>query len=205
MSQWVTRPIESIRGNPDNPRIIKDERFRRLVESVRNFPQMLELRPIVVNADGIILGGNMRHQAAITAGLTEIPVVVADQLTPDQQREFVIKDNVSAGEWNWDTLANDWSLPDLGNWGLSEVDVFAHAEVKHLHATSESIEPIAADGDIQNSIKQIVLHYDKQTYDDVLHRLSLAAEAMDIHDDHASVVLELLQFWSKVNKLYSKA
>jgi ParB-like chromosome segregation protein Spo0J len=127
MIAWKRVPIGSIKPNPDNPRVIKDERFKRLVASIQEFPQMLEMRPVVVNEHGVILGGNMRYQACKAAGLTEIPVVDASSLTPAQQREFVIKDNVSAGEWNWDRLANEWELPNLNDWGLSEVNMFAQA------------------------------------------------------------------------------
>ena len=100
--------ISDIKANPNNPRIIKDDKFKKLVESVKNFPEMLELRPIVVNKDMIILGGNMRFKACKEAWIKEIPVIVADNLTEDQEREFLIKDNVSGGEWDWDILANEW-------------------------------------------------------------------------------------------------
>ena len=98
--------INEVRINPSNPRIIKDDKFKKLVESVKNFPEMLEIRPIVVNKDMIILGGNMRFKACKEAWIKEIPVIVADNLTEEQEREFLIKDNVSGGEWDWDILAN---------------------------------------------------------------------------------------------------
>lgn len=86
--------IKDIKLNPNNPRIIKDDKFKKLVESVKSFPEMLDIRPIVVNKDMIILGGNMRYKACKEAGLKEIPVIVAD-FTEEQEREFLIKDNVS--------------------------------------------------------------------------------------------------------------
>jgi ParB-like chromosome segregation protein Spo0J len=110
--------LSSIKPNPDNPRIIKDDKFRKLVDSIRLFPEMLELRPIVVNADNVVLGGNMRLRACQEAGMKEVPVLRADTLTPDQQREFIIKDNVGFGEWDWDALANEWNAEDLTAWGL---------------------------------------------------------------------------------------
>jgi ParB-like nuclease domain len=197
VSEWTKRPIGTLRPNPDNPRIVKDERFKRLVESIRKFPQMLELRPVVITDDGMILGGNMRHQAALNAGLKEIPVVIASNLTPEQQREFVIKDNVAAGEWNWDKLANEWNLPDLGDWGLSEVNMFSAAateperdiDLPNMNASAESY--------LNNTIRQIVLHYDRETHADVLERLSVVGEAFDIEDDNSSVVLALLEFWER--------
>ena len=109
--------IKDIKLNPNNPRIIKDDKFKKLVESVKNFPEMLEIRPIVVNKDMIILGGNMRYKACKEAWIKEIPVIVAD-FTEEQEREFLIKDNVSGGEWDWDILANEWDKEELEEWGL---------------------------------------------------------------------------------------
>ena len=111
--------IKDIKPNPDNPRIIKDDKFKRLVQSITEFPQMLELRPIVVNSDMMVLGGNMRLKACKEAGLTEVPILKAEDLTEEQQREFIIKDNVGYGEWDWEQLANEWDAEQLGEWGLN--------------------------------------------------------------------------------------
>jgi len=110
--------LDLIKLNPNNPRLIKDDKFKKLVQSIIDFPQMLEIRPIVVNADMIILGGNMRYKACKEAGIKEIPVIIADNLTEEQQKEFLIKDNVSGGEWDWDILANEWDSEELEAWGL---------------------------------------------------------------------------------------
>lgn len=110
--------INKIRLNDSNPRFIKDEKFAALVKSIRSFPQMLDLRPIVVNEEMVVLGGNMRLRACIEAGLKEVPVTIAVGLTEEQQREFIIKDNVGFGEWDWDALANDWDTQELIDWGL---------------------------------------------------------------------------------------
>ena len=106
-----------IKLNPNNPRIIKDDKFKKLVQSIKDFPEMLDIRPIVVNKEGIILGGNMRFKACIEAGIKEPPYVVVD-LTEEQQKEFLIKDNVSGGEWDWEALANEWNVEQLEDWGL---------------------------------------------------------------------------------------
>lgn len=111
-------PVSKLRANPKNPRIIKDEKFQKLVQSIKDFPEMLELRPIVVDADYMVLGGNMRLKACQAAGLKEVPVAIAADLTPDQQREFIIKDNVGFGEWEWDALANEWDADQLTAWGV---------------------------------------------------------------------------------------
>jgi hypothetical protein len=110
--------INSIKTNPKNPRLIKDDKFKKLVNSIKEFPQMLELRPIVVDENNIILGGNMRHKACIEAGLKEVYIVQAKDLTELQKDEFIVKDNVGFGEWDWDILANEWDSELLNDWGL---------------------------------------------------------------------------------------
>jgi hypothetical protein len=111
-------PITQVVPNTSNPRIIKDDKFKKLVKSIQEFPQMLELRPIVVDADMVVLGGNMRLKACKAAGLKEVPIIVADQLTDAQKSEFIIKDNVGFGEWDWDLLANEWDAALITDWGL---------------------------------------------------------------------------------------
>jgi site-specific DNA-methyltransferase (adenine-specific) len=111
-------PISQVIPNPTNPRIIKDDKFKKLVKSIQEFPQMLELRPIVVDSNMVVLGGNMRLKACIAAGLKEVPIIIADQLTDAQKAEFIIKDNVGFGEWDWDLLANQWDVEALEDWGL---------------------------------------------------------------------------------------
>jgi len=110
--------LSEIRANPNNPRLIKDEKFHKLVESIRTFPEMLKLRPIVINDDNIVLGGNMRLKACKEAGLKTVPVIKASELTEEQQREFIIKDNVGFGEWDWEMLANGWDAEKLEDWGV---------------------------------------------------------------------------------------
>ena len=110
--------IKTVKPNPSNPRYIKDHKFTQLVKSIRHFPEMLQLRPIVVDADNIVLGGNMRLKACIEAGLKEVPIIVASELTQEQQKEFIIKDNVGFGEWDWEQLANEWEIEQLSDWGL---------------------------------------------------------------------------------------
>ena len=110
--------ISQVKTNPNNPRLIKDHKFKKLVKSIKEFPEMLEIRPIVVDKDNIVLGGNMRLRACQEAGLKEVYILKASQLTEKQQREFIIKDNVGFGEWDWDDLANEWDAEELEDWGL---------------------------------------------------------------------------------------
>jgi DNA modification methylase len=121
--------ISEVQANPNNPRIIKDDKFKKLVQSIKDFPEMLNLRPIVVNGDMVVLGGNMRLKACKEAGLKEVPIIKAEDLTEDQQREFIIKDNVGFGEWEWEQLANNWDAEKLEDWGL-EVPQMNETEIE---------------------------------------------------------------------------
>ena len=110
--------INEIKPNPNNPRLIKDHKFKQLVKSIQDFPQMLELRPIVIDENNMVLGGNMRLKACIEAGMTDVPVIHANNLSEEKKKEFIVKDNVGYGEWDWDDLANNWDAQELTDWGL---------------------------------------------------------------------------------------
>ena len=129
--------IQDVKTNPNNPRIIKDDKFKKLVRSIKEFPEMLKLRPIVVDENNIVLGGNMRLRACKEAGLKEVHIIKADQLTEKQQREFIIKDNVGFGEWDWDDLANEWDVDELEDWGL---DLPVDLKVEELEAEEDDYE-----------------------------------------------------------------
>jgi site-specific DNA-methyltransferase (adenine-specific) len=115
--------ITEIKSNPNNPRICKDHKFKQLVKSIQDFPQMLELRPIVIDENNMVLGGNMRLKACIEAGLTDVPVIHANNLSEEKKKEFIVKDNVGYGEWDWDALANEWDTELLTEWGLDLPDM----------------------------------------------------------------------------------
>jgi DNA modification methylase len=143
--------INKVRSNPNNPRIIKDDKFQKLVKSIQEFPQMLEIRPIVVNDEMIVLGGNMRLKACQEAGIKEIPIIKASNLTEEQQKEFIIKDNVGFGEWDWNDLANNWDSEQLQEWGLDipgfEAEVL-EAEEDDFAAPEGGIETDIVLGDL---------------------------------------------------------
>ena len=142
--------ISEVKVNPNNPRLIKDDKFKKLVQSVKDFPEMLNIRPIVVNKDMIILGGNMRFKACKEAGLKEVPIIITD-LTYDQQKEFLIKDNVSGGEWDWDILANEWNTDDLKDWGLDlplDYNEVLEAEEDDFEVPADGIETDIVLGDL---------------------------------------------------------
>jgi len=137
--------INKIKLNPNNPRLIKDDKFAKLVQSIKDFPEMLEIRPIVVNDDMIILGGNMRFKACKEAGLKEVSIIKASGLSEEKQREFLIKDNVSGGEWDWQLL-NDWDALELESWGLDLPAEF----VTELEAEEDNFE--TPEGGIETDI-----------------------------------------------------
>ena len=110
--------IRTVKENKKNPRYIRDNKFKKLVKSIKDFPEMLEYRPIIVDENMTILGGNMRYKAAKAAGLFDIYIDVVKDWTDKQKEQFIIKDNVGFGDWDWDILANEWDVKALNDWGL---------------------------------------------------------------------------------------
>jgi len=129
--------IGKIKSNKDNPRIIKDDKFKKLVASIKEFPKMLEIRPIVVNDEMVVLGGNMRLKACIEAGLKKVHIIKASELTEDEQERFIVADNVGFGEWDWDKIANEWDSVKVENWGL---DVWVEKETVDIKKDVEGFE-----------------------------------------------------------------
>jgi site-specific DNA-methyltransferase (adenine-specific) len=151
----MNRNIAEIKTNPKNPRVIKDEKFAKLVQSLKDFPQMLEKRPLVcfTDTDGklVVLGGNMRLKAAKEIGLKELPVIIADDWTEEQKAQFLIKDNVGFGDWNWDELQSDWDVQQLADWGLDipqQFEVKAEAEEDDFDVPEGGIETDIVLGDL---------------------------------------------------------
>jgi len=143
-------PIWKIKNNPNNPRLVKDDKFKKLVKSIKDFPEMLDKRPIIVNEDMIVLGGNMRLKACNEAGLKEVPVIVADW-TEEQERQFIIKDNLGYGEWDWEIIANEWDADELNDWGLDIPDFVPTVELDAVEDDFEIADEIETDivlGDI---------------------------------------------------------
>lgn len=155
--------IKDIKMNPNNPRVIKDEKFEKLCNSIRKFPRMLELRPIVVNDDMIVLGGNMRLKALKEIGLTEAPIIKASNLTEEEQRQFIIKDNVGFGEWDWEMLANEWDSSDLLEWGLDT-----------WNPEQGDLEDFFVDEEVKEEEKKntIVLEYTEEDHEIILEAFS---------------------------------
>lgn len=137
--------INDIRPNESNPRVIKDDRFKKLVKSIKDFPEMLKLRPIVVDENMIVLGGNMRLKASKEAGLKTVWVEIAEGLSEEQKKEFIVKDNVGFGDWEWDMLANEWDSVQLSDWGLNvwtnQDDMFQN-EIEDIEEITDFTEAV---------------------------------------------------------------
>ena len=147
----IYKNITDIKANPKNPRVIKDDKFAKLVQSIKDFPEMLEKRPLVCFTDTdkklVVLGGNMRLKAAKEVGLKELPILLADDWNEEQKAQFLIKDNVGFGEWNWDELKEDWDVEQLADWGL-DLPEFATDEV----LAAEEDDFAAPEGGIETDI-----------------------------------------------------
>ncbi len=191
--------IGAVVPNPENPRIIKDAAFHNLVQSLKQFPEMMDLRPVVVNEKMMILGGNQRYKAAIEAGWKEIPIIIAKGLTPEQEREFIVKDNSSAGEWDFDQLREGWEADLLLDWGDIQIPELPTEKQKDSGDLNQS-----ADSYLNGAIRQIVLYFDVETHARVLEQLKTIGEKYGIEDDNTAVVLKLLEHYSETNEELSE-
>ena len=172
--------IQEVKPNENNPRFIKDYKFKKLVKSIKEFPQMLKLRPIVVNSDMVVLGGNMRLKACKEAGLKEVYILKADDLTEEQQREFIVKDNVGFGEWDWDVLGNERNTQQLGDWGL---EVWQGGEdVSNTNDYSNLDVDSKLDKFLDAKIKNLTIPFESQEFDEVILKLEVYLEKYNLVD-----------------------
>lgn len=165
--------ISEVKSNPNNPRIIKDDKFQKLVKSIKEFPEMLNIRPIVVNADMVVLGGNMRLKACKEAGIKEVAIIKADDLTDEQQKQFIIKDNVGFGEWDWENLANQWDENDLAEWGL---------DIPSFNVSKDLDYSILDEADISDQLSEMTSNVKK-------------AIQIEFEAEHYEEASELVKFW----------
>ena len=165
--------LKDIKPNPDNPRVLRDDKFQKLKQSITEFPKMMSLRPMVVDSDGIILGGNIRYRALQDLGFKEIPndwVKRAEELTEDEKRRFIIADNVGFGDWDWDALANDWDVVDLEAWGLEIPGFDERGEIDYSDKNKE------IDVEDLEGLMTINLKYTEEDYWNVKEQLSKIAQ-----------------------------
>jgi hypothetical protein len=158
--------ITDIKTNPNNPRIIRDEKYNKLLKSIQDFPDMLNKRPIVAftDKDGkyVVLGGNMRLKALKELKYKEVPIIVADEWTEEQKHEFLIKDNVGFGEWDWDSLANEWDVEKLEDWGLDIPNWSAGLDVNNMTEDDIDIEEEFDAIGITKDIKRVTFIFDSE-------------------------------------------
>jgi hypothetical protein len=183
-------PINTIKVSPDNPRVIKGDKFIKLKKSIKEFPQMMDLRPIIVDETNTVLGGNMRLQACIELGLKKVSIIQINNFTEQQKKEFIIKDNASFGEWDWDVLANEWEVQDLSEWGLDIPGAYFDDAVEPEFDKDELDKNL--DTYINNKVKQITLYFDSEQYEYALKKLEEVGESENI-DSNTDVVLFLLE------------
>lgn len=188
--------IAEVKPNPNNPRLIKDDKFRKLVKSIQDFPDMLSVRPIVVNKDMVVLGGNMRLKAIKEAGYKDIAVEIVDW-TEDQQKEFIVKDNASFGEWNWDDLANNWDEEQLVEWGVDTWVSKSNDDLLELdEKTEEESTNIPKITDEGYSLFEIVmLHENKVHLFDVLNQVKKEF----LFDKTEDALMEIIRVYQNKN------
>ena len=156
--------IHKVKLNESNPRLIKDDKFKKLVTSIKEFPEMLKIRPIVVDQNLVTIGGNMRLMACKEIGLTEVPIIRANELTEAQKKEFIIKDNVGFGEWDWDKLANEWDENELVDWGLDVWQPEPEADYSILQEGEDLDEQLK---DMANGVKKAIqIEFEPDHYDE---------------------------------------
>lgn len=183
--------LSEIKSNPNNPRLIKDDKFHKLVKSIQDFPEMLKIRPIVVNADMVVLGGNMRLKACKEAGLKEVPIIKAGDLTEDQQKEFIIKDNVGFGEWDWDMIANEWDEEELGEWAL-DVPNFGVDDMTNNEDYNGLDQLSKLDKFMDSELKRLFLVFDNETFLKVVDWFEKKQNDLNV-ENNSEVILKLLE------------
>ena len=208
-------PIENVFTNPLNPRTISDEKYKRLLKSVKEAPWMLKLRPIVVNKDGVIIGGNQRYRACCEAGLKHVWVIWADKISDQEAKRFVLRDNIDFGRWDIEIIRKNYTTSELLNYGL-DMDLMERkaAEADELikppppMGDDEVEEPEIDEDEFEehnknfndNSIKQIVFQLPTELYEEALKDLDNISKELDL-DDNSEVLLHLINFYEERNEL----
>lgn len=176
-------PIKQVKPNPRNPRVIKDEQFDKLCKSITEFPEMLQKRPLVcfTDIDGkyVVLGGNQRLKASQFVGLKELPIILCDDWTEEQKHQFIIKDNVGFGEWDWGVLSEDWSNDQLSDWGLESIDVETKVDYSILDSNDND--------DVSSQLEQMKGEVHKSIQ-------------IMFQSEHYEEAVEVIEFWKSKNE-----
>ena len=183
--------LKDIKPNPNNPRVLRDDKFQKLKQSIKEFPKMLSLRPMVIDENNVVLGGNMRLRALQELGFNDIDeawVKRSSDLTEEEKKRFIIADNVAFGEWDWDTLANDWDAEQLSDWGLNvwNDDMTNNENYEGLDALSK------LDKFMDAEIKRMFLVYDSETFTKVVNWFNKLQAKHNLEDNN-QVILKLME------------
>ena len=205
----VKTAIADICENPANPRSIRPEKFAQLVQSVKDAPWMLKLRPIVVNKDGIILGGNMRFRACKQAGMEYVWVIWADQIQDEQARRFILRDNIDFGKWDVELLRKQYSPDELLKYG-AEIELLerkapeADPSIKPppVMGDDDAVEPDIDEDELEeskknfndNTIKQIVFQLPSAVYEDTIKTMDEISKKLDLNDN-SEVLMHLINYY----------
>ena len=182
--------ISQVKNNPNNPRVIKDFKYRKLVKSIKESPWMLQYRTIVVNDDMIVLGGNQRLRACKEAGMKEVYIQKASELSEEQQREFIIKDNLSSGEWDWDALANDFDADELESLGLDMPFMGDNMSNENEYAGADPNAEL--ENFLNAEIKRLYLVYDSDLYEKVVDWFEKKVTDLGV-EDFSQVILKIME------------
>lgn len=190
--------LDKIKTNPKNPRTIKKAQLDKLIKSIDDFPEMLELRPLVVDENMVVLGGNMRLKALRELKYTRVPYIQIEGLTEEQKEQFVIKDNVNYGDWDWDVLSTDWNLNNMDGWGL-DIPSWVLDDDREPEIDRDVLNE-AMDKYINAQIKRIVLFFDNDEYADIVKKLKWISDKNNL-ESNTEVLKYLLDFYGKeINK-----
>lgn len=193
--------LSQVKPNPNNPRKIKQEQLNKLKKSIQEFPEMLEMRPIVLDKDKMILGGNMRLKALQQLGYDEVPFIEVDNLTPEQQKQFIIKDNLNYGDWDWDILnTTNWDLEDIEDWGLDlpkwlnddEVEPEFDEDINHKYLHTY----------INSKVKQIVMFLSAEQYEQAIGDMEKIMENEGL-ESNTEVILYLIEKYYETKRDYT--
>jgi len=193
-----TIELKLINANPNNPRTIKKNQLEKLKKSISEFPEMLELRPLVVDEDMVVLGGNMRLKALKELNFTQVPYIQVLGLTDEQKQQFVIKDNVNYGDWDWGVLQNSWNVDGLGDWGLDVPEWVIDGDTEPEIDLDELDQ--ALNKYIDGKIKQITCYFDTKEYDVMIKKLEYIKDKEKL-ENHTKVLQYLTELYGEVNKL----
>jgi len=173
-TEYVKLPLKEVKLNPKNPRTINKRQFEALKQSILNSPKVLELSPLILNEDNIVLGGNMRLKAITELGFTEVPCIIVSGLSDEKQKELVIKDNINYGDWDWNVLIDEWTIPVLTDMGLTLPKLFI--ETNETRGQDRTTVKEQFETWMNAEKQQIKLFYDHQTYEYVMEYLKTRGE-----------------------------